>query len=292
MIREREYGAVSGGAVLVGLLTVVAFLFWQFVVNISRHSPGMAVACVVGVAVHGVPAHRPVRRQPERGQGAAAVRRTTSARRKTAGLRWANPLLHASGASRCASATSRAASSRSTTSTATRSRSPPSSSGGSSTPPRPCSRWTTTTTTSTCRASRRCATWPPATPTTRTTSGGDVAARPHDGDRRSPADGDPGAPGEGRRRGASRRASATSPTRPRSRPRCCSASRPARSSRRGSASSRARSAWWRWRSTCSRKKNVVELDEERKAAMVSNLLVVLCGERSTQPIVNAGTLHH
>jgi regulator of protease activity HflC (stomatin/prohibitin superfamily) len=40
------------------------------------------------------------------------------------------------------------------------------------------------------------------------------------------------------------------------------------------------------------RKNVVELDEERKAAMVSNLLVVLCGERSTQPIVNAGTLHH
>jgi SPFH domain/Band 7 family protein len=39
-------------------------------------------------------------------------------------------------------------------------------------------------------------------------------------------------------------------------------------------------------------KNVVTLDEERKAAMVSNLLVVLCGERSTQPIVNTGTLHH
>jgi len=38
--------------------------------------------------------------------------------------------------------------------------------------------------------------------------------------------------------------------------------------------------------------NVVELDEERKAAMVSNLLVVLCSERSAQPIVNAGTLHH
>jgi regulator of protease activity HflC (stomatin/prohibitin superfamily) len=38
--------------------------------------------------------------------------------------------------------------------------------------------------------------------------------------------------------------------------------------------------------------NVVELDEERKAAMVSNLLVVLCSERSTQPVVNAGTLHH
>ncbi|MBP8806866.1 MAG: SPFH domain-containing protein [Kofleriaceae bacterium] len=36
---------------------------------------------------------------------------------------------------------------------------------------------------------------------------------------------------------------------------------------------------------------VVELDEERKAAMVSNLLVVLCGERATQPVINAGTLH-
>lgn len=38
-------------------------------------------------------------------------------------------------------------------------------------------------------------------------------------------------------------------------------------------------------------KGVVHLDEERKAAMVSNLLVVLCGERGTQPIVNAGTLY-
>jgi regulator of protease activity HflC (stomatin/prohibitin superfamily) len=37
--------------------------------------------------------------------------------------------------------------------------------------------------------------------------------------------------------------------------------------------------------------NVVVLDEERKAAMVSNLLVVLCSERSTQPIVNAGTIY-
>jgi len=49
MIREREYGAVSGGAVLVGLLTVGAFLFWQFVVNINRHAPGMAVGCMLGV---------------------------------------------------------------------------------------------------------------------------------------------------------------------------------------------------------------------------------------------------
>jgi regulator of protease activity HflC (stomatin/prohibitin superfamily) len=39
------------------------------------------------------------------------------------------------------------------------------------------------------------------------------------------------------------------------------------------------------------KRGIVELDTERKAAMVSNLLVVLCGERSTQPVINAGTLY-
>ncbi|VXC88383.1 SPFH domain-containing protein [Sphingomonas sp. AX6] len=38
-------------------------------------------------------------------------------------------------------------------------------------------------------------------------------------------------------------------------------------------------------------KNVVELDDERRAAMVSNLMVVLCSERDTQPIVNAGSLY-
>jgi hypothetical protein len=38
-------------------------------------------------------------------------------------------------------------------------------------------------------------------------------------------------------------------------------------------------------------KQVVQLDEERKAAMVSNLLVVLCSERSTQPVVNSGSLY-
>jgi regulator of protease activity HflC (stomatin/prohibitin superfamily) len=39
------------------------------------------------------------------------------------------------------------------------------------------------------------------------------------------------------------------------------------------------------------KKNVIHLDEERKAAMVSNLLVVLCGDREAQPIVNTGTIY-
>jgi regulator of protease activity HflC (stomatin/prohibitin superfamily) len=39
------------------------------------------------------------------------------------------------------------------------------------------------------------------------------------------------------------------------------------------------------------KRHIVELDDERKAAMVSNLMVVLCGERGAQPILNTGTLY-
>ena len=39
------------------------------------------------------------------------------------------------------------------------------------------------------------------------------------------------------------------------------------------------------------KKNVVHLDDERKASMVSNLLVVLCGEGEVTPVVNTGTLY-
>jgi membrane protease subunit (stomatin/prohibitin family) len=38
-------------------------------------------------------------------------------------------------------------------------------------------------------------------------------------------------------------------------------------------------------------KNVIELDEERKATMVSNLLVVLCSEQNVQPVVNTGSLY-
>jgi regulator of protease activity HflC (stomatin/prohibitin superfamily) len=39
------------------------------------------------------------------------------------------------------------------------------------------------------------------------------------------------------------------------------------------------------------KREIVEFDNERKAAMVSNLLVVLCGERATQPVINTGTIY-
>ena len=40
------------------------------------------------------------------------------------------------------------------------------------------------------------------------------------------------------------------------------------------------------------KKDVVELDDERKAAMVSNLMVVLCADKDVSPVVNSGTLNH
>jgi hypothetical protein len=40
------------------------------------------------------------------------------------------------------------------------------------------------------------------------------------------------------------------------------------------------------------KNNIVDLDDERKAAMVSNLMVVLCSDKDTTPIVNTGTLNH
>jgi hypothetical protein len=38
-------------------------------------------------------------------------------------------------------------------------------------------------------------------------------------------------------------------------------------------------------------REILELDNERRAAMVSNLLVVLCGERATQPVINTGTIY-
>jgi hypothetical protein len=40
------------------------------------------------------------------------------------------------------------------------------------------------------------------------------------------------------------------------------------------------------------KRQVVEMDPERKAAMVSNLMVVLCGHATPQPVLNTGTLHN
>jgi hypothetical protein len=38
-------------------------------------------------------------------------------------------------------------------------------------------------------------------------------------------------------------------------------------------------------------KKIVDMDEEKKAAMVSNLMVVLCGDKDATPVVNTGTLH-
>jgi len=49
--------------------------------------------------------------------------------------------------------------------------------------------------------------------------------------------------------------------------------------------------WSRSRWTSCAEEHVVDLDEERKAQMVANLLVVLCGDRAAQPVVNAGSLY-
>ena len=40
------------------------------------------------------------------------------------------------------------------------------------------------------------------------------------------------------------------------------------------------------------KKQIVNLDEDRKAAMVSNLMVILCGDKEASPVLNTGTLNH
>ena len=52
-----------------------------------------------------------------------------------------------------------------------------------------------------------------------------------------------------------------------------------------------RRAWSRWPSHGCSEHGIVELDEERKAAMVSNLMVVLCGDQPASPVVNTGTLY-
>jgi hypothetical protein len=39
-------------------------------------------------------------------------------------------------------------------------------------------------------------------------------------------------------------------------------------------------------------KSIIELDDERKAAMVSNLMVVLCSDKSASPVINTGTINH
>ena len=120
----------------------------------------------------------------------------------------------------------------------------------------------------------------------------DVAARQHGRGRGAPEEGDPGAARRRRASRCSRRASATWRTRRRS-PQAMLQRQQARRDHRGASADRRR----RGRHgrdgarACCRSASIVELDNERKAAMVSNLLVVLCGERSTQPIINTGTIY-
>ena len=121
--------------------------------------------------------------------------------------------------------------------------------------------------------------------------GADLAARQHGRGRRAPEEGDPGPAGDGRRRGDG---GAHQPPRLRAgdrRRRCCSASRRARSSPRAQRIVEGAVGMVEMALDMLSKRDIVELDDERKAAMVSNLLVVLCGERATQPVVNTGTIY-
>ncbi len=187
-------------------------------------------------------------------------------------------------------ATSRRTGSRSTTPTATRSTSRRSSSGRLPTPRARRTPWTTTRTSSPCRPSRRCGTWRPRIPTTTRR-----AARSHCADRstswppswrtrwpsasRSPAS------------RSSRSGSRTWPTPRRSPRRCCAGSRRTPSWRPGARIVEGAVGMVELALNRLAANDVVELDEERKASMVSNLLVVLCGDQPPTPVVNAGSLY-
>ena len=102
----------------------------------------------------------------------------------------------------------------------------------------------------------------------------------------------PGAAGQGGRRG-DRGADQPSGLRARrSRPPCCSASRPRPSSPRGRKIVDGAVGMVQMALDHLAEENIVELDDERRAAMVSNLLVVLCSDRHTQPVVNTGIPLH
>ncbi len=119
----------------------------------------------------------------------------------------------------------------------------------------------------------------------------DVAARQHRGGGGTHEDGNPGSAVEGGRRGARGAHQPPGVRARRLRRRCSSVSRPARSSRPGSGSSKGAVGMVEMALDMLSQRDILELDNERKAAMVSNLLVVLCGERATQPIINTGTIY-
>ncbi len=178
---------------------------------------------------------------------------------------------------------------RSTTATATRSTSPRLWCGGSSTPPRPCSRSTTSRTSCRCRARRRSATWPAAIPTTARTTRSRCAAAP----RKSAIN--------SKRISRSRldkagvevieaRIShlAYSPE--------IAAAMLQRQQAQAVVAARTKiveGAVGMVEMALDKlsEKGIIELDDERRAAMVSNLLVVLCSDRHTQPVVNTGSLY-
>jgi hypothetical protein len=143
-----------------------------------------------------------------------------------------------------------------------------------------------------CRASRRCARWPRAIPYDAHDAGA-VALSTHTAEGvEGPGRGSARAAGQGGRRVhrvAHQPPGATRPKSPRRMLQPAAGERHRRGTLqdRGGAVGNGRECRW----NCCRRRASVQLDEERKAAMVSNLLVVLCGERSAQPVLNTGTLY-
>ena len=289
MIRETERSGIPGLPMLLALLAAGALATYFMIGAFQDRAPMPAfawmaldvvlLACVFGVFVVNPNEGRVLQLfGAYRGHGA-----------RRAGLRWANPFYtkrHISLRVR----NFESARSRSTTTTATRSRSPRSWSGRWWTPRRPSSRWTTTRTTSRCRARRPCATWPPATPTTRTRSTqvslrGSTAAvakeLQHEVQERLAKAGV-----EVIEARISHLAYAPEIASAMLRRQQAGAIIAARQKIVEGAVGMVEMAL-----ELLAKSKQVQLDEERKAAMVSNLLVVLCADREAQPVVNTGTLY-
>ena len=260
-LARKHPGDAAVGLAWAGALLILAAIF-----RLGGLTPVTAGRGPGRPAVRQVPGHRP-RPRPALGEPVPRWRRVSVADPQPGDRRWP----------------------RSTTPTATRSRSPPSSSGRSGTRPRPRTRSRLRGSSSPSRPRPPSGTSRPATLTTAAAA---ACCRCATTPTRSPSGCRPRSPhGCARPASTSSRPADPAVLRPRDRP---GHAAPAAGQRRGAAryaDRRGRRRHGPARPARLAEENVVELDEERKAAMVSNLLVVLCSEQATQQVVNTGSLY-
>ena len=272
-IQEREVTTLPGMLMVLLLLVFTAAAGWWVLVSLKNLMNPILADRRAGVRA--VPVGRLLHRAAQPGGGAELFGKYVGTSRTTACAGTTPSTPRSRSASACA--TSRAASSRSTNSTAARSRSPRSSSGrcvDSAEAVFNVDDYENFVHIQTESALRAMAT---SYPYDQHEDGQSRCAAHPRGDLRAPEGRTPGAAERCRRAGASTRASATSPTRRRSPRRCCSGSRPTRSSPRARGSSTAPSAWSRWRSNCRRKASCSSTRSARRDGQQP--AVVLCGER-------------